>query len=235
MAFADSMEIYSFENVLGKFNFTSKFRLSKKRGSINVDENNIYSYKQILEYFKKKEFFYIFFRENLLLTAQDLVKSVNEDYFIRETVKELENLYKAKKNIKDEKLLLHLDEAIFEKECYLERLMEKYCPNLLAVAGLEVGSKLLKIAGSLEKLSKMTARKIQVLGAESAFFKFLISSDRKSPKYGVIFYHILIQKSSNKGRVARLLADKIAIAVKVDFFRGSYIGDKLREELDEKV
>ncbi len=235
MAFADGMIIYSFENVLGKFIFSSKFSLSKKKPNTIINEKNILEHKEVLHYFKKKKFFNDFVRKNIELTAQGLKESVDDDYFIRETVKELDNLYKAKKTIKDEKLLVHLDEAIYEKEAYLERLMKKYCPNLLAVADVLVGSRLLKIAGSLKKLSRMTARKIQILGAESAFFKFLTSNGRKSPKYGVIFHHPLIQGASNKGRAARLLADKIVIAARVDYFHGKFVGKKLRQELNEKV
>jgi len=33
MAFCLTMTTYSFENVLGKFNFTPKFRFSKKKGT----------------------------------------------------------------------------------------------------------------------------------------------------------------------------------------------------------
>ncbi len=36
------------------------------------------------------------------------------------------------------------------------------------------------------------------------------------------------------GKVARSLADKISIAAKVDYFRGNFIGDRLREEIEEK-
>jgi len=36
------------------------------------------------------------------------------------------------------------------------------------------------------------------------------------------------------GRIARSLADKISIAVKVDYFKGKFIGDKLRKEIEEK-
>ena len=36
------------------------------------------------------------------------------------------------------------------------------------------------------------------------------------------------------GKVARALADKIAIAVKVDYFKGKCIGDELKKELEKK-
>lgn len=233
MGFVLVMKTYRFENIIGKFNLDSKFKLIKGIGEVEITSKNILDYKEVLHLFKKEKYFNDFYNQNLLLTSKDLIKSVNEDYFVRETVKELDNLYKARKSLVDEKLLEHLDEVIFEKEAYLENLMKNFCPNLLAVAGVFVGSRLLKMAGSLEKLSKMTARKIQVLGAETAFFKFLSSQSKKSPKYGIIFYHESVKNSKNKGKAARVLSDKICMAVKIDFFKGKFIGDKLRGELHE--
>jgi len=81
----------------------------------------------------------------------------------------------------------------------------------------------------------MSARKIQVLGAESAFFKFLTKRNQKVPKYGFLFHHELVKRTENKARVARLLADKIAIATKVDFFKGNFVGKELRKEIEDKT
>ena len=36
------------------------------------------------------------------------------------------------------------------------------------------------------------------------------------------------------GKIARTLADKISIAVKVDYFKGKFIGDKLLKAIEEK-
>ena len=36
------------------------------------------------------------------------------------------------------------------------------------------------------------------------------------------------------GKVARALADKLSIAVRVDYFKGNFIGDKLKKELVNK-
>jgi len=35
--------------------------------------------------------------------------------------------------------------------------------------------------------------------------------------------------------VARLLADKISIAARVDYFKGKFVGDKLLIEIEEKI
>ena len=226
---------YYFENILGKFDFTSKFRLSKKKGEIVIDEKSIGFYSDVLQFFKKEEFWSKFRTENIKLTSSDLGKSVDNDYLIREKIKEVDNLVKARSRVKDVELLKEFARTLIVKEKELGLLMEKHCPNLLAVADALIGARLLQIAGSLKKLSLMSPRKIQVLGAEAAFFKFLTKKGQKMPKYGALYHHSLVVGSEEKGRVARLLADKIAIAVKVDYFKGEFIGKKLRKEVEDKL
>ncbi|MEM4267777.1 MAG: NOP5/NOP56 family protein [Candidatus Woesearchaeota archaeon] len=119
-------------------------------------------------------------------------------------------------------------------ERYIEKEMKKLCPNLSAVAGEIVGAKLLSHAGSLQRLASMTSTTIQVLGAERALFRHM-KFKTKAPKHGIILIHPLLQKAKNKGKAARAISDKISIAVKVDFFKGQFIGDKLRQELEMKI
>ena len=58
----------------------------------------------------------------------------------------------------------------------------------------------------------------------------------KSPKFGILHEHPLVSQSKRQlqGKVARALADKIAIAVKVDYFKGKFIGDKLKKQIENK-
>ena len=118
---------------------------------------------------------------------------------------------------------------------YLESKMKKLCPNLQAVAGTMLGAKLIHKTGSFKRLMFMSASTIQVLGAEKALFRHMITG-AKPPRHGLIINHPLISgaKQSEHGKRARGLADKISIAVKIDYFKGEFIGDKLRKELDEK-
>lgn len=122
-----------------------------------------------------------------------------------------------------------------EQEEYLSKIMKKYCPNMIAITGITIGAKLLAKAGSLRKLVEFPSSTIQLLGAEEAFFRHLKTHSR-SPKYGYLHEHPLIAKNKRElhGKIARALADKIAIAVKVDYFKGKFIGDKLRKGLEEK-
>lgn len=120
-------------------------------------------------------------------------------------------------------------------EVYLRSAMQDACPNLIAIAGHLIGAKLISHAGGIRRLSELPSSTIQILGAEKALFRHLLTG-AKPPKYGVIYSHPLVQsvRRSDQGKVARALADKISIAVKVDFFKGEFIGEKLRKDLEER-
>jgi nucleolar protein 56 len=122
------------------------------------------------------------------------------------------------------------------QEKYLEELMKEICPNIQAVAGTLIGAKLVAIAGSLKKVSEMPASTIQLLGAEKALFRHLRNKSQRVPKYGVLFQHQLVSNASpdNRGKVARALADKLAIAAKVDYFKGEFVGKKLSDGLEKR-
>ncbi|MBI5065041.1 hypothetical protein HZA97_02285 [Candidatus Woesearchaeota archaeon] len=132
------------------------------------------------------------------------------------------------KNIKN------LFEQKIELEKYLEKLLEDFCPNIRAIAGNTITCLMIEQMGSLKKLMGMPASTIQILGAEKALFRHL-KGEGRSPKFGFLYGHELVKKSrDNKGKVAKLLADKISIAAKIDYFKGKFIGDKLRKEVEEK-
>lgn len=118
---------------------------------------------------------------------------------------------------------------------YLDKTMQEVCPNLNSVAGAFIGAKLLAFAGSLKNLSEMTSSTVQLLGAEKALFRHL-HGQGKSPKHGILVNHELVMNAQfkEKGKVARALADKIAIASKVDYFKGEFVGDKLRADLEKR-
>jgi nucleolar protein 56 len=109
--------------------------------------------------------------------------------------------------------------GLFHKKLnsYLLSLMKKRCPHLVSVSGHVVGARLIAAAGSLEKLSRMPSSKIQVLGAEKALFRHL-KTGSKPPKYGIIFLHGSVVNAVDKGRAARKLSSKIAIAARQDFY-----------------
>ncbi len=114
----------------------------------------------------------------------------------------------------------------------IEKIMKKFYPNLSTVATPIIGARLISLAGSMKKLVEMPSSTIQVLGAEKALFRHL-RTGAKPPKYGVLVSHPLVVKAKKKGKIARILASKISIATRVDYFGGKFIGDKLLEEVKE--
>jgi nucleolar protein 56 len=106
-------------------------------------------------------------------------------------------------------------------EDYIDRSMEEIAPNLAKVLGPVLGARLIARAGSLEKLAKMPASSIQVMGAGEALFKHL-KSGTPSPKHGLIYKHPLISGSPKKarGKISRMLSGKAAIAARVDYYSG---------------
>lgn len=119
---------------------------------------------------------------------------------------------------------------------YIDQVMKEVAPNITAIVGPTLGARLISLAGSLERLAKLPASTIQVLGAEKALFRALRTGG-KPPKHGVIFQYPAIHRSPRwqRGKIARALASKLAIAAKVDAFSGRFIGDKLSEELQSRI
>lgn len=118
---------------------------------------------------------------------------------------------------------------------YLEQKIQEICPNMTAITGSLIGAKLLSLAGSMKRMAKMPSSTIQLLGAEKALFRHL-TKHTLPPKYGILHEHPLISqaKQNMHGKIARSLADKISIAIKVDYFKGEFIGDKLAKGLEKK-
>ena len=107
-------------------------------------------------------------------------------------------------------------------------------PNFHYIAGPLIGAKLLEHAGSVKKLVEMPSSTIQLLGAEKALFRH-ITKGTKSPKHGLIINHPIVQKAKDKGKASRLLADKLSIAIRIDYFKGEFKADKLLEEIKKKL
>ncbi|MBD3249836.1 hypothetical protein GF336_07350 [Candidatus Woesearchaeota archaeon] len=143
-----------------------------------------------------------------------------------------------KKDLKEIKDIALRAKDIFSerksKEEYLEKLMKEVCPNLTAVAGVTIGAKLISLAGDLKRLMLFPSSTVQLLGAEKALFRHMKTGAR-SPKHGIIHEHPLVASAKDKGKAARAVADKISLAVKVDYFKGEFIGGKLRKELEERL
>lgn len=131
---------------------------------------------------------------------------------------------------------LRLIERREEVEDYIKGLMFSEAPNISSITGPILGAKLISLAGSLEKLARMPSSTIQVLGAEKALFRYF-RTGKGAPKHGVIFQHPYVHGSPKwqRGKIARVLAAKIAIAAKLDFLASEDRSAELRKSLEERV
>lgn len=121
-------------------------------------------------------------------------------------------------------------------ETYLDKTMDEVAPNTKAIVGSLLGARLIAISGGLQNLAKRPASTMQVLGAEKALFR-AIKTGARPPKHGLIFQHTLIHDAQRwqRGKIARAIAGKLAIAVRIDVYRGTYAGDKLKKALDKRI
>ena len=121
-----------------------------------------------------------------------------------------------------------------ELEAHVASTAREVAPNLSLLAGPVLAAKLMEKAGGVTKLAMKPSGAIQLLGAEKALFRAKKSGSRP-PKHGLIFQHPYVHSRPRKlrGRAARMLAAKLAIAARADAFTGNPIGTDLKRELDE--
>jgi len=132
--------------------------------------------------------------------------------------------------------ILKLYEFSDELEKYQNSLAQEVCPNICRVAGPDIAAKLVAHVGSVHKLGIMPSSTIQVLGAEKALFKHLRNRKIAPPKHGIIFQHPRISSSPKavRGKIARALANKIALAARADAFTKNFIAEGLKKDFDER-
>ena len=107
-------------------------------------------------------------------------------------------------------------------------------PNLTHLLGADLAARLVAQAGGLERLARLPASTIQVLGAERAFFEHL-RGRAPPPRHGLLFLHPAIQSAPRfeRGKLARALAGKAAIAARRDR-QGSPVDAALRAAFDAR-
>ncbi len=121
-------------------------------------------------------------------------------------------------------------EARRQLETSIEAAMPRRAPNLSALLGPLLAARMIAQAGGLDRLARLPASTVQVLGAEKAFFEHL-RGRAPPPRHGFLFLHPEVQSAPRRirGRVARALAGKVAIAARMD-----REGSGLRADLVEK-
>ncbi|MCF2139365.1 MAG: hypothetical protein K9W44_04850 [Candidatus Lokiarchaeota archaeon] len=134
------------------------------------------------------------------------------------------------------KQIISVSEYRKQLEQYISDTLDEIAPNLKAVLGSQITGKMIASAGSLEHLAHISSSTLQMLGAEKALFKAMRSGG-KTPKYGILFQwnKIRTEKSYLRGKIARMVAGKISILAKVDYYKGEFIGENIKEQIDKKI
>jgi len=170
----------------------------------------------------------------LLLKALDkLNESIN---MLEEKLRDVEEVKISDVTDEFERSIEGLKSLRRRIEREIEEIVTKIAPNLSEIVGSLITARLLEKAGSLERLAFLPGSKIQILGAEKSLYKALARMRRgkkaRTPKHGIIFLHPFIRNLPRKkrGKMARFMASKLAIAARIDFFKG-----ELDEDLTEEV
>ncbi len=118
---------------------------------------------------------------------------------------------------------------------YIDSKMDSIAPNLKLLVGSSLGAKLISHAGGLKRLATYPSSTVQIMGAEKALFRHLKSGDRP-PKYGLIYQHPQVRGAKwwNRGKIARLLAGRISLAVRKDVFTHDF-NPEIFNEFSDRV
>jgi len=186
--------------------------------------------------------------EHEIKNHEKFVKLILE-YGKKENIKDKKLSETVKKSIgidiseKDEKILQEYSSFINQLyrlkehlEKYIDNLMKEISPNVRELAGPLLGAKLILLTGGLEKLARKPSSTIQLIGSEKALFRYL-KGKGKSPKFGIIYQSPYIQNApfDKKGKAARLLASKLSIAAKIDYYRKEDRSTELKKQLEQEM
>lgn len=133
------------------------------------------------------------------------------------------------------KMIIDLRDGRDSLEARMVGGVSELAPNLTLLAGPNLAARLISRAGSLRRLSEMPSSAIQVMGAEKALFKHL-RGKAPSPKHGIIYRHpsVISMPKKLRGRAARAIAGKLAIAARIDYHSGE-LKPEQKELLDNRI
>ena len=141
-----------------------------------------------------------------IVHGKDLAESLCEDRIMGPFARSILRLMESRKSMEEE----------------VSFRAEELAPNLSALAGPILAARLISRAGGLSRLAKMPSSRVQVMGAEKSLFKHL-DGRAPSPKHGIIFRHPAVMGAPRRlrGKVARALAGKLALAARLDYYGAS--------------
>ena len=122
---------------------------------------------------------------------------------------------------------------------FLKRRMGYIAPNLAAIVGSAVASKLMSRAGGLGALAKMPACNVLLLGAKKTNLSGFSTASMQS-RIGYLEQTEVFQSTppSLRPQASRLIAAKATLAARIDSIRGDptgTAGQNLLEEISKKI
>ena len=180
-------------------------------------------------------------RENItseLLTQLDVPNKKIE--FIKQAISKSQGGSLTEESAESLRILasqvIQLSELRTDLSNSVENLMEILAPNLKNILTAIIGARLIAKAGSLLKLAQMPSSTIQIIGAEKALFRALKTGARP-PKHGLLFQHPSVNSAPKwqRGKIARALSAKIAIAVRIDVYRNASLDNSLLDQLTKRI
>lgn len=157
---------------------------------------------------------------DLAKTSMGIELSEKDGEIVKEYATQLKELYKLREHM----------------EKYTEKIMEEIAPNFSAIATPMIGARLIALSGGMDKLAKKPSSTMQLMGAEKALFRYL-RGHGKSPKFGILYTHPEIQKApgDKKGKIARILAARMSIAMKMDYYGTDNKSKEMKEDTDKRI
>lgn len=122
---------------------------------------------------------------------------------------------------------------------FIESRMLNLAPNLCSLVGAQITAQLVGSAGGIEALAKIPACNIQVMGQPKRNLMGLSSVSTISHA-GILSHSEMVLNSppAFRKKVLKALASKVALAARVDSFKGSETGSdgvKFRESIENRL
>jgi nucleolar protein 56 len=153
--------------------------------------------------------------------APDPTRSPEEPE-LREARRSLGRLYRSISSVRN------------DLEAAVTAALPRRAPNVAALLGPLLAARMISQAGGLARLARLPSSTVQMLGAEKAFFDHL-RGRAPPPRHGLLFLHPTIQGAPRRqrGKLARALAGKVAIAARLDL-AGAPVRPELRASYEAR-
>jgi len=131
--------------------------------------------------------------------------------------------------------VIELAERLDSAEQATRILAQQYVPTLSLLVGPLGAAKMVTLAGGRERLARMPSGSLQVLGASGA-----MAAHRRGappPKHSPILFSLpQVSRAPRwvRGKIARYLAGKCSIAVRIDHFDGEPWGSEQIDEINQE-